>query len=64
MDYNTHLAKSHLLGKGCAILVHDLEAEARMARPFFESTVGYNKMAATCNNNKLVCSYILDIDIE
>ena len=42
-------------------LVRNLAAEAALARPYFESTVGYNKMAATCNKNKSADICIPDV---
>ena len=43
------------------ILVHNFATEAALARPYFESTVGYNKMAAACNNNKSADICVLDV---
>ena len=41
----------------------DLAAESGLARLYFESTVGYIKMADTFSNNKLACPCILDVGI-
>ena len=65
--YNNNPADNLVKGverKRDVILKLYLTAEAGLARPYFESTVDYNKMAATCNNHKLEWCYILDVSIE
>ena len=46
------------------ILVLGTEVESGFTKPYIESTVGYNEMAATCNNNKSAVSCFPNVGID